>query len=52
MMQKTTGTKKSDAVVAKMAAREWDAARVENEMSLPNSEQVQAKDALVMLRGL
>jgi hypothetical protein len=41
-----------DAVVAKMAAREWDAARVENEMSLPNPDQVQAKDALVMLRKL
>ncbi len=41
-----------DAVVAKMAAREWDAARVDSDMSLPNSEQVQAKDALVMLRKL
>jgi hypothetical protein len=41
-----------DAVVAKMAAREWDAARVDGEMSLPNADQVQAKDALVMLRKL
>jgi hypothetical protein len=41
-----------DAVVAKLAARVWDAARVENEMSLPNADQVQAKDALVMLRKL
>ncbi|HEX4454019.1 MAG TPA: hypothetical protein VH143_24315 [Kofleriaceae bacterium] len=41
-----------DAVVAKMAAREWDAARVDSDMSLPNPEQVQAKDALVMLRKL
>jgi hypothetical protein len=38
------------ALVGKMAARMWDAARVDGELTVPRIEQVQAKDALVMLR--
>src|SRR5438105_523262 len=37
-------------VIAKLAPRLWDVARVENEMKLPNSTHVAAKDALVTIR--
>jgi len=39
-----------DEVVGKMAARLWESARVEGEKSMPVPSQVQAKDALVMVR--
>jgi hypothetical protein len=38
------------AVVGKMASRLWETARIEGEMQLPVPTQVQAKDALVMIR--
>jgi hypothetical protein len=38
------------AIVGKIAARMWDAARVDGDMTIPRTEQVQAKDSLVMLR--
>ncbi|NVB78851.1 MAG: hypothetical protein HOV81_10685 [Kofleriaceae bacterium] len=38
------------AVVAKLAPRLWETARIEGEMQLPAPLQVQAKDALVSLR--
>jgi hypothetical protein len=38
------------AVVAKLAPRLWETARIEGEMQLPAPLQVQAKDALVTLR--
>lgn len=38
------------AVVAKLAPRLWETARVEGEMQLPAPLQVQAKDALVSIR--
>lgn len=38
------------AVVSKMAGRLWEAARIEGEMQLPVPTQVQAKDALVVVR--
>ncbi len=41
-----------DAVVAKMAAREWDVARVDSDICRCRTGGVQAKDALVMLRKL
>jgi hypothetical protein len=37
-------------VASKMAARMWDVARVDGELSMPRPEQVHAKDTLVMLR--
>jgi hypothetical protein len=37
-------------LVAKLAPRLWDLARVEGETQLPNPEQIAAKDALVNLR--
>jgi hypothetical protein len=37
-------------VVAKMAPRLWEVARMEGEMQMPVPAQVQAKDALVMVR--
>ena len=40
------------AVVAKLAARMWEVARVDGELAMPRPEQVQGKDALVMLRKL
>jgi hypothetical protein len=38
-------------VVAKLAPRLWEIARVENEKDLPRAEQVAAKDALVRIRA-
>lgn len=37
-------------VVAKMGARLWDVARLEGDLQMPVPAQVQAKDALVMIR--
>jgi hypothetical protein len=37
-------------VVAKMAPRLWEVARIEGEMQMPVPHQTQAKDALIMLR--
>lgn len=37
-------------VVAKMAPRLWEAARIEGEMQMPVPQQTQAKDALVTIR--
>lgn len=37
-------------VVAKMAKRLWEVARIEGEMQMPAPHQVQAKDALVLVR--
>lgn len=39
-----------EAVVAKIASRMWDAARVDGDMTVPHTDQIQAKDSLVMLR--
>lgn len=39
------------AVIARLAPRMWDTARVEGERELPNKPQVAAKDALIRLRG-
>jgi len=39
------------AVVARLAPRMWDIARIEGERELPGKPQVAAKDALVRLRG-
>ena len=38
------------AVVAKLAPRLWETAKIEGEMQMPAPQQVQAKDALVMIR--
>jgi hypothetical protein len=38
-------------VIARLAPRMWDIARIENERELPGKPQVAAKDALVRLRG-
>lgn len=38
------------AVIAKLAPRLWDSARIEGEMMMPAPQQIQAKDALVMIR--
>src|SRR5262245_48934629 len=43
---------RKEQVVAKMAPRLWEIARVEGEMQLPVPGQTQAKDALVMLRTM
>jgi hypothetical protein len=37
-------------VIGKLAPRLWDIARIENEMKLPNTPHVAAKDALVTIR--
>jgi hypothetical protein len=37
-------------IVAKLAPRLWELARVEGDMQLPNANQVRAKDALVLAR--
>lgn len=39
------------AVVARLAPRMWDTARLENERELPRTPQVAAKDALIRLRA-
>ncbi|HEY6034799.1 MAG TPA: hypothetical protein VIV58_11080 [Kofleriaceae bacterium] len=38
------------AVVAKLAPRLWELARIEGDLQLPNPTQVRAKDALVLVR--
>jgi hypothetical protein len=38
------------AIVAKLAPRLWEMARIEGEMMMPAPQQVQAKDALVVIR--
>lgn len=43
-------TRRTD-VVARLAPRLWEIARVENEKDLPRAEQVAAKDALVRIRA-
>lgn len=41
---------RKQAIVAKLAPRLWDIARVEGEMQMPAPQQVGAKDALVVIR--
>lgn len=43
-------TQRRAEVVAKMAPRLWEVARVEGEMQIPAPQQTQAKDSLVLLR--
>src|SRR4051812_25927349 len=46
----TLAPQRRNELIAKLAPRLWDIARVENEMNLPGPPQVAAKDALVRLR--
>jgi hypothetical protein len=41
---------RKQAIVAKLAPRLWEMARIEGEMMMPAPQQVQAKDALVLVR--
>ena len=41
---------RKQAIVAKLAPRLWEMARIEGEMMMPAPQQVQAKDALVAIR--
>src|ERR1043165_4764538 len=43
-------TPRKQAIVARLAPRLWETARIEGEMLMPAPPQVQAKDALVMIR--
>jgi hypothetical protein len=44
------GQARRQAVIAKLAPRLWEMARIEGDMQMPRPVQVSAKDALVMLR--